>query len=287
MRNKPIYKSYYKDFFYSLIRKKGIIIPVTILLFLFIIGLIFCNFINLDKVLVTNVDNVYSKPTLKYPFGTNVRGQNLFYIIFIGVYKTLLLSFVATFINVLLGIIIGILWGIFKKLDSILFVIKNFLDNIPLTFFCIIIVMILGDGFIPFLLVFVLFGWMDYAFIIRNIIFVVKDKDYNVMSKLYNVSLKTRAINNYLPSVLPILFNSVTLCIPKIIALEITISYFGFSFSRESPSLGMIIYSTISTSSYFSNIHLLLIPFALLILINFCVYFINKTISEEFSKEEI
>lgn len=284
MKDKIVYKSYYKDFFYSLLKKKGIIIPSIILLLLFITGMIFCNFIDLEKVLKTNLDNVYSKPSFQYPFGTNVRGQNLFYIVFIGVYKTLLLAFIATFINVLLGVVIGLLWGMFKKTDSILLVIKNFLDNVPLTFFCVIIVMILGDGFAPLLLVLVLFGWIDYAYIIRNLIFIIKDKDYNVISKLYKVPLKTRAINNYLPSILPILFNNITLCIPKIIALEITISYFGFSFSINNPSLGMIIYSTISLNSYFNNIYLLLIPFSLLILINFCVYFINKTISNEFSK---
>lgn len=287
MDDKVIYKSYYKDFFSKLIKKKTIIIPVVILLFLFIMGLIFCDFVDLGEVLATNTDNAYIKPSIKYPFGTNGRGQNLFYIVFIGVYKTLLLAFLATLINVVLGIIVGLLWGSVKKLDGLLLLIKNFLDNIPLTFFCIIIVMTLGDGAIPFLLVIVLFGWVEYAFIIRNLIYIVKDKDYNVISKMYNVPFKTRAINNYLPSVLPILFNSITLCIPKIIALEVVISYFGFSFSKSNPSLGMIIYSTISSNDYFTNPYLLMIPFCLLIVINFCVYFINKTISNEFIKEEI
>lgn len=280
-------KSYYRDFFAVTLTKLSFVLPTIMILLLFIIGFIFCHFFNIERYLEIDMTSVFIPPCFKYPFGTNGSGQNQFYLVFIGVYKTLLLSFVATFINLILGIIIGIFWGVNKKADSLFLTLKNILDNTPLIFFYVILVTIMGDGFIPLLIVIILFGWLDFAFIIRNNLQLINSKDYNKVSMLYNIPLYKRAINNYLPSILPILFNNIALCIPKMIALEIMISYFGFSFGNSYPSLGMLIYSTISNSTYFTNPHMFLIPFIFLFIINICVYFISKTISENFLKEKI
>ena len=116
---------------------------------------------------------------------------------------------------------------------------------------------------------------------------ILKVKDYNKVSKLYKVPLHKVALNNYLPSILPVLFNRLALCIPQTLALEVTISYFGFSFGSKKPSLGVILYNSISRSTYFTHSYLFYIPLIILFIINVCFYFISKTISNKFTKEEI
>lgn len=285
--NDLIKRNYYKDFLNQIIKKLSFIIPAIILMLLFFTGFILSNFINLDKQMIVDINKAYVYPCLKYPFGTNSVGQNQLPIILIGTYKTLLLAFIATFINLILGIVIGVLWGSSNKVNSFMFVIKHLVDNTPIVFFYIIIVTLLGDGFLPLLLVIILFGWLEFASIIRNTLVIIKAKDYNKVSKLYKVPLYKVAINNYLPAILPILFNNVALCVPKIIALEIIISYFGFSFGGSHPSLGMLLYSCISNNTYFTHHYMFLIPFIFLFAINLCVFFISKTISNNCLKEEI
>ena len=281
------HKSFYKDFARKTFKKSSFIIPSLILLTIFIIGLILCHFVDLETRVVIDMDKNYLSPSLSYPFGTNAFGENQLYLVLIGAYKTLLLSFIATLINLVIGIIIGMLWGTSKKIDSFMFVFKNLVDNTPLIFFYVLIVAILGDGFIPLLIVVTLFGWLEFACLIRNNLMLLKTKDYNKISKLYNVPLMKVAINNYLPSLLPLIFNNIALCIPKMIALEITVSYFGFSFGASYDSLGMLMYSSISNNSYYTYPHLFLIPFIFLFIINLCTYFISKTVSNNFVKEEI
>lgn len=280
-------KNYYKDFFKETFTKKTFIIPAFIIIILFTIGFIFCHIIDLEKHLSINMNLTNIPPCLKYPFGTSSSGQNLFYITFIGVYKTLLLAIIATFINIALGIIFGILWGSNKKANSFFFILKNLVDNIPLIFFYVIIVMFLGNGFIPLLIAIIIFGWVDFAFIIRNTVLIIKTKDYNRVSKLYNVPIYKIAINNYLPSILPILFNNIALSIPLMVSSEVLISYFGFSFGNSTPSLGILIFDSISNSTYFTYPYMLLIPLVFLFIINLCFYLISKTISINSSKEII
>jgi ABC-type dipeptide/oligopeptide/nickel transport system permease subunit len=134
-----------------------------------------------------------------------------------------------------------------------MFIIKNLVDNVPMVFFYVLIIMLLGDGFTPLLLIVILFGWMDFACVIRNNLMIIKSKDYNKVTSLYKVPFHKRIINNYLPPIMPILFNNIAICIPKIIALEILISYFGFSFGSSNPSLGMIFYSSIYSNTYFTK----------------------------------
>jgi len=280
-------RNYYKSFAKEVLKKPSFIIPTIILIVLFITGFVLCNFINVESELVINMDKKYLSPSFRYPLGTNAFGQNQFYIILIGTYKTLLLAIVATFINIIIGIIVGSLWGTSKKVDSFMFIFKNLVDNTPLIFFYVIIVLLLGDGFIPLLIVVTLFGWLEIAYLIRNNLLLIKSKDYNKVSRLYKVPLRKIVINNYLPSILPILFNSIAISIPKMIALEITIFYFGFSFGNGNPSLGTLLYTAISYNTYFIYPHIFFIPFAFLTTINLCSYFISKTISNSSSKEVI
>ena len=200
--NNLIERNYYKEFFKKTLKSPSFIVPFSVLTILFVAGFIFSKFINPDSYLNINLEKQFIAPSLQYPFGTNAFGQNLFPLVLIGAYKTILLALIATCVNTIIGIIIGVIWGLSSKVDSVMFVIKNLIDNIPLIFLYIIIISLLGDGFIPLLLVVILFGWIDTAAIIRNNIMLLKTKDYNKISKLYNVSIFKIAKNNYIPSIL-------------------------------------------------------------------------------------
>lgn len=280
-------KNYYRDFFTKVFKNASFIIPLIIISIIFSVGLVMCHFVNKDLFLQVNLDKAYLLPSWKYPFGTNEFGQNQFYIVFIGAYKTLLLAIVATFLNLIIGIIVGILWGTYKTMNSIMFVFKNLIDNTPIVFFYVLIVLFFKDGFWPFLLLVILIGWIEFAYLIRNNLIIIKSKDYNKVSYLYKVSLFKIALNNYLPSILPLLFNSVALCIPQVISLEITLAYFQFPLGDNNSSLGMLLYSSIANNDCYTYYYLFLIPLTFLFIINLCIYIISKTISSSFSKEGV
>ena len=164
--------------------------------------------------------------------------------------------------------------------------IKNVFDNIPTAFFYIIMFVAFGSGFWSLLLIVVLFSWIPIACLIRNNLLLIRNKDYNKMSRLLKTSPFKIAINNYLPSLLPIIFNSIAISFPQIISLEVIFSHFGFSFSKNNISLGKLIFDSIANNSCFSHPYLFFIPFLTVLLINLCYFYIGKTISSVSNKEE-
>lgn len=282
---KVVVKNYYKDFINKTLKSLDFIIPTITLLIIFISSFVIYNFVDISYYTRIDFSNAFIKPCLKYPFGTNEFGQNQFFIVMSATFKTLLLAFIATIIDAIIGVIIGILWATNKKFNNLMFVIKNLFDNTPMIFFFIIISLFLKEGFIPLLIIIVLFQWIEFAFITRNNLIHIKTRDYNQVSKLYKTPFYKVLINNYLPSLLPIIFNNIALCIPKIINLEITVSYFGFSIGKNRGSLGTLVYNSISNSSYFTHPYIFLVPFLILFIINLCVFFISKSISKFSTKE--
>lgn len=271
--------TFYKDVLLKIIKSISFLIPLLILLVIFITGLIIDISIDKKTYMGINTDISLISPNKNYLFGTNEFGQNLFYQVFVGSYNTLKLAAIATIINLILGSLIGIVWGNNSKFDSIMLLIKNIFDNIPSIFFYIIIIAALGSGFIPLLIIITLFEWINTAFLIRNNLLLSRNNDYNLYSKINKTPFVKVILNNYLPSLLPILFNSIALSFPQVISLETTISYFGLSLGTSDISLGKIISSTISTNIGFAHPYLFYIPLIFLFTINTCFFQIGKIVS--------
>jgi len=282
----PMQKNnFYKNVFKTAICKPSCYIPSIILLIIFLTGFILSLVIEKETLTAVNFENALIYPNSKYLFGTNEFGQNMFHTVLIGTYRTLTLAIGATFLNILVGIIIGVIWGNSNKFNSIMIFIKGIFDSLPKTFLFIIVIFALGSNFASLLLVIIVFNWVNVACLVRNNLILIRNKDYNIASKLNKTSLFKIATHNYLPSLLPIIFNSIAISIPDIIALELTIYCFEFSIIDNSVSLGNIIYSSISKNIYLSYPFLFFIPLIILFIINICVFSIGKTLSHLAIKE--
>lgn len=279
----PQKDGFYKNLFNNLFSKLSVLIPCILIISIFITGLFIFKFQDSNLYLEIDFENAYLPPSSKHIFGTNEYGQDMFKLILIGCFTTLSLAFITTFINILIGTIIGVLWVSFPKLDFLILFIKSILDNIPLFMLYIIIISFLGSSFISLVIILTLLGWINTACLIRNNLLLTKNKDYNLVSKIYKTPLLKRAKNNYIPVILPIIFNSVSLSIPEVISYEISLSYFKLSFIKN-VSLGNLLYSSISNNHCFSHPYLFIFPFIFLFVINWCFFSINKSISK-YSKE--
>lgn len=285
LQDKIIKKSYYKNVFVSLLTNLKFIIPLCALLLIFITGFIFSKTVNYEILDKVDFNNALISPNKNYIFGTNQYGQNMFYLILIGTYNTLKLAFITTVIYVTIGVIIGILWGNNSKLNAVMLFFKSIFDSIPKLFLFSIVIFALGKNSFALLISIILFNWINIACLVRNNLILVKNKDYNLVSKLNKASFFKISINNYLPSILPVVFNSIAISIPELIAFEVTISCFGFTIIKNNISLGNIMYTSIYKNIYFSYPYLFFIPLIFLFIINLCFYFISQTISKTLIKK--
>lgn len=276
--------NYYKDLLTSLFKNRSFIIFSIVLLSIFFTGLILKlpNFEYLGEV---NLDSAYLKPSWNHIFGTNKFGQDMFFMIMTGCFNTICFSLIITIINIVIGTLVGTLWGISSKFDFLVIFIKGILDNIPTFFVFITFLIFFGNSYVSLFFIIIIFGWINVACMVRNNLIMLRNKDYNIYSKSINAPFFKRLVYNYLPSLIPIVFNYFAISIPQVISIEVTISYLSFPISSSSTSLGMIIYSNIYENNCMTYPYLLFIPLAMLIIINLCVYTIGKTISKNSIKE--
>lgn len=272
--------NYYKDLFYSILKSKKCKYAFIFLMFIFALGIIFkvCpEFTNYNNI---NLEESYLAPSKNHIFGTNEFGKDMFYLTIIGCFNTLLFSIIVCFINLLIGTFIGIIWGISNKFELFAIVTKGIVDNIPIIFIYIFFISIIGKNYFSLLLILILFGWVNIACLIRNNIILIKHKDYNIYSKCIKTNCFKKIINNYIPTLLPIIFNYISVCVPEVISLEVTLSYLSFPIGF-STTLGTLIYSSIYENNCMMYPYLLVFPLIFLIAINLCIFVIGKTISKK------
>ncbi len=280
-KNKLERKNYFKSLFSYVFKKKDFIISLVILTTIFIAGLVMRCSKLFENLYTINLEKAFLPPSLKHIFGTNEFGQDMFYLVITGSFNTLCFSIFITITNIIIGTIIGIMWGNNQKLDLFIIFLKGILNNIPLIFIYILFIFFFGINYHSLFIIIILIGWIDVACLVRNNLIIIRNKDYNTYSKLAKTPFLYKALNNYLPAILPVIFHYFALSIPQVISIEVNVSYISFPVSNGYSSLGMLVYSSIYDNNCMMYPHLIIFPLIFLVIINMCVYKIGKSLSAQ------
>lgn len=180
-------------------------------------------------------------PNKDFWFGTNSIGQDLWSRTWAGARTSLFLGITVSFMEAILGTVIGLLWGYVRKLDSIFTEIYNLLDNIPSTIVLILISYILRPGIPTLILSLSATGWIQMARFIRNQMILIRDKEFNIASRMLGTSTLRILRKNCMPYLISIILMRVALSIPSVIGSEVFITYLGLGLPLNIPSLGNLI----------------------------------------------
>lgn len=176
-------------------------------------------------------------------FGTNSIGQDLWSRVWSGTRTSLLIGFSVAGVEVLLGVFMGVVWGYVRRLDFLFTEVYNVLDNIPQTIVLILISYILRPSISTLILAMCLTGWLDMARFIRNMIVIIRDRDYNIASRCLGTSTFRIIFRNLLPYLISIIMLRAALSIPAAIGNEVFLTYIGLGLPLDIPSLGNLINS--------------------------------------------
>ena len=180
-------------------------------------------------------------PNKDFWFGTNSIGQDLWSRTWAGARTSLFLGITVSFMEAILGTVIGLLWGYVRKLDSIFTEIYNLLDNIPSTIVLILISYIVRPGIPTLILSLSATGWIQMARFIRNQMILIRDKEFNIASRMLGTSTLRILRKNCMPYLISIILMRVALSIPSVIGSEVFITYLGLGLPLNIPSLGNLI----------------------------------------------
>ncbi len=197
-----------------------------------------------DPKLINNEDGMHIRnrsPDSEFWFGTNSIGQDLWARVWAGTRTSLLISVIVVLSNTILGITVGVLWGYVRRLDRFLTEMYNIVDNIPRTIILIMISYILRPGLSTIIISMVVVGWLGTARLIRNQIVILRDRDYNLVSRCLGTSTFRIIVRNLLPYLVSVVMLQMAISIPAVIGDEVFLTYCGLGVPVDMPSLGNLI----------------------------------------------
>ncbi|MCK7489050.1 MAG: ABC transporter permease [Anaerotruncus sp.] len=162
-------------------------------------------------------------------FGTNVFGQDLFTLIWLGLRTSLLLGFMAACVNIFVGIIWGATSAYYGGQVDILM--ERFTDiwgSFPQITMIAIITVLIGPGFMALFIFMVYDGWIGAAHVTRSQFYRYKGREYVLAARTLGASDSRIIFKHILPNALGTIITRVVLSIPSVIFLEVNLSYLGF-----------------------------------------------------------
>jgi len=180
-------------------------------------------------------------PNAEYWFGTNSIGQDLWSRIWSGTRTSLFIGFAVGLFEAIVGITIGALWGYVRKLDAVITEIYNVWDNIPTTVVLIILTYIMKPSISTIIFAMCMTGWLGMARFVRNLIIIIRDREYNLASRCLGTPTSRIITKNLLPYLVSVIMLRMALAIPAAIGNEVFLSYIGMGLPLDIPSLGNLI----------------------------------------------
>jgi peptide/nickel transport system permease protein len=183
-------------------------------------------------------------PSLKRLFGTNSRGQDLFWWLTFAVRNSLFLGMVTAIISRVIAVLVGLTAGYRGGwLDKVLMSVNDTFVVLPLLPILILLGFLLRDKMNLFTLAIILglFGWPFDARLIRSQVLSLKERLFTRTAVYSGTNGFWITANEHLPFVLPIVFATTINNILWSIGMEVTLSILGLS-DLTTPTLGTTLF---------------------------------------------
>lgn len=192
-------------------------------------------------------------PSLAHWLGTDQLGRDTLSRIIYGARTALTIAITAIGLAGSIGILLGLIAGYGPRwLDSILVLIFDALNSLPMMMFALAIITVLGPGIATLILVVVLVSIPGYARLIRAQTLSLRSADFIVAEQAIGAGTPRILLQHLLPNVFGPLCIVLSMDIPAVIMLEAGLSYLNLGVKPPTPSWGNILYdgyTAIRTSS--------------------------------------
>jgi peptide/nickel transport system permease protein len=215
--------------------------------FIFLLAVVLMVFLSLFSPYDPNETFVVAMdvpPSSEYFFGTNSRGQDIFWWMTFAVRNSFVLGIITAVISRVIAILIGLAAGYQGGwLDKVLMSVNDSFVILPLLPILILLGFLLRDKMNLFYLGVILgfFGWPYDARLIRSQVLSLKERSFTrtaVFSGTNSFWITTR---EHLPFVLPIVFATTINNMLWSIGMEVTLSILGLS-DLTTPSIGTALF---------------------------------------------
>lgn len=270
--------SYWKSVWRNFLKKKAAVIMSLIFVALFIFTFV-AGAIGKYDVNNLRIDNslMFTRPNEEFWFGTDNMGRDYWSQVWSATRTSIILAVSVSFGQIFAGVVIGLIWGYVRRLDGFFTNLYNLIDNIPTIIYMTLIALMLGKTTLIMGAAMIGFGWLATARNVRNLVFMYRDREYNLASRCLGTSLWRILTRNILPYLVSVIILRLALAIPGTIAYETTLTYLGLM-DINTPSLGILLRNA---RAYFLDYpYLLIFPAAIVSIITITFYLVGNAFSD-------
>jgi len=183
-------------------------------------------------------------PSLEHPFGTNSRGQDLFWWMAFAVRNSLMLGIICAIVSRIIAIFVGMVAGYRGGvIDRILMSINDSFVVLPVLPILILLSFLLRGKMSLWMLgvLLGLFGWPWDGRLIRSQVLSLKERAFTRTAVYSGTTPLLITMREHLPFVLPVVFATTINNLLWSIGMEVTLSVLGLS-DVTLPTIGTAIY---------------------------------------------
>jgi peptide/nickel transport system permease protein len=183
-------------------------------------------------------------PSWGHPFGTNSRGQDVFWELTFAIRNSLLFGVTVALLSRLVALVVGLTSGYAGGVvDGVLMSINDTFVVFPPFPILVLVYFVFKDHMSWALLAVAMasLGWPYDARLIRSVALSLRTREFTTQSLFSGMSTRQILIEEHLPYVLPIVFATTMNNINWSIGLEVTLSVIGFT-NIDTPTIGTMIY---------------------------------------------
>lgn len=215
---------------------------LLIIVVIFLAGVAAAGVLCRDAAMVTDFSRKDLAPCLKYPFGTDWLGRNMFYRTLTGLSMSILIGVSAAGVSAAMALVLGVAAATLgKKTDSVISFFIDMVMGIPHILLLVLISYAAGKGLKGVVIGVALTHWTSLARLIRGEVLQLKESEYIQIARKLGHGNFEIARKHMLPHLLPQFLVGLVLMFPHAILHESSITFLGFGLSSEQPAIGVIL----------------------------------------------
>lgn len=212
-------------------------VTVFLLLFLVVIGL--CVE---EEATVTDFTRTNLAPSLRYPFGTDWMGRDMFLRTLAGLSLSIRIGLLTAGVSAVVALLLGVAAATLgPRVDGCISWCIDLVMGIPHILLVMLISIACGRGFVGVVTGVALSHWTSLARLVRGEILQLRQAPYMLAAEKLGVSRFQQARLHMLPHILPQFLTGLVLLFPHAILHEASVTFLGFGLASEQPAIGVIL----------------------------------------------
>lgn len=271
--------SYWGSVFQNFLKRKSAVVCLILFVSLVVFSFIALAIGKYDfATLEVDTSLKFTSPNAEYWFGTDNVGRDYWCQVWYAAQISIRLALIVAIGESIVGIIIGLLWGYVRSLDRFFTELYNLIYNIPTIIYMLLIALLVGQSFTIMAVSLIATHWLNMARRVRNMVFMYRDREYNLASRCLGTPLWRVLTKNILPYLVSVIILRMALSIPGTINMESTLSYLGLGLDSKTPSLGILLRDA---RLYFLDYpYLLIFPALIVSIISISFYIMGNAFSD-------